>query len=117
MFTTKEIKKLLDNIGITCYTDKLVNKKVVKEDILNINLTELNYLLDMTSCTYEYDISKLAQYLKVKSVGYTKIIRELGIPKATLSQMLNNGRNIKLSTLNKIFKKYTIDKELLRREK
>lgn len=117
MFNTNEIMKIINETKDNTYTIKLLTKKSVKETVLGINLNALNKLLEITNQNYYYDIHKLAEYFKANKIGYTKLIRELGIPKATLSQMLNSGRNIKLATLNRIFDHYKISKDILRREK
>ena len=117
MFETSEIYKLMNKTKDLEYTVKLENKKVFKLNTLDISLNSLNTLLKMNNESYSYDISLLATYFKDNKIGYTKIIKELGIPKATLSQMLNSGRNVKLSTLNRIFDHYKISKDILRREK
>jgi DNA-binding Xre family transcriptional regulator len=117
MFDVNEVIKIMKATKNNEYTIKLKNKKAFSMDALGISLNAFNNLLRINNEGYSYDISLLAKYFKDNKIGYTKIIRELGIPKATLSQMLNSGRNIKLSTLNRIFDHYKISKDILRREK
>ena len=42
----------------------------------------------------------LKQYVSDANIGYTAIIKNTGIAKATLSKLLNNERNVKLVQLN-----------------
>lgn len=115
MFECQEIKSLIDSIE----EDKEIKSiliKIKKYDELQLNLNELNKLLKLTNSNYYFDIINLKEYFKSQGFGYTKIIKDLKIPKATLSQMLNSGRNIKLKTLNRIFDYYNISKETLREE-
>lgn len=105
MFKDEDVKKLIDN-----YTEediknnqklKYINNKINKHGLLYINISELNYLIGNT----EYDVTKLKQIFRDNNIGYTSIIKNIGIPKSTLSKLFNNNRNVRLSKLNDLFKK------------
>ena len=114
MFAQDEVKKLISKLKKEDI--KSILNKVSKHDELYINLTDFNKLLRLNGNSDYYDIKLLANYFKDNKIGYTRIIKELKIPKATLSQMLNSGRNIKLSTLNRILKHFDISKNTLWKE-
>jgi len=105
MFKDEDVKKLIDN-----YTEediknnpklKYITNKINKHGLLYINISELNYLIGNT----KYDVTKLKQIFRDNNIGYTSIIKNIGIPKSTLSKLFNNDRNVRLSQLNDLFKK------------
>ncbi len=110
MFEEKEVKDLIDKFDEDTIKNnsklKYINNKIRKHGYLNVNLTEFNFLLGITNEKYVYNILELKTLLKTKGIGYTSMIKNLGIPKATLSKVLNNGRNIKLSKLNTLFNNF-----------
>ena len=106
MFDEKEIKNLLKNLE-NSEDDKIkyINNKIKKHDYLYINILELNYLYQINNINKFYDITMLKNFLHSNNIGYTAIIKNVGIPKATLSKLLNKDRNVKLSKLNNLFEK------------
>lgn len=109
MFEEKEIKALIDKYDEdTINTDaklKYINNKINKHGLMYINISELNYLYYLSGKSIKYDVTKLKDIFKNNNIGYTSIIKNIGIPKSTLSKLLNNNRNVRLSQLNDLFKK------------
>lgn len=112
MFNEKDVKFIFDKL-INNYENideqdarvRYIHNKIDKHGYLNISLSELNYLYYITANGNSYDITILKDILKYHNIGYTSIIKNVGIPKATLSKLLNNERNVKLITLNLFFEK------------
>lgn len=112
MFNEKDVKFIFDKL-INNYENidkqdarvRYIHNKIDKHGYLNISLSELNYLYYITANGNGYDITILKDILKHYNIGYTSIIKNVGIPKATLSKLLNNERNVKLITLNLFFEK------------
>lgn len=109
MFKEDEIKELytLFNEEDIASDSKLryINNKIKKHGYLYINISELNYLNYKKNIKIKYDVTKLKTIFKNKSIGYTSIIKNLNIPKSTLSKLFNNDRNVKLYQLNNLFEK------------
>lgn len=109
MFDENEVKKLIekyDNETINSNAKlKYINNKINKHGYIYINISELNYLYYLNNVNIKYDITKLKDIFKTNNIGYTSIIKNIGIPKATLSKIFNNDRNIKLIKLNNFFEK------------
>lgn len=109
MFEEKEVKDLIDKYDedmINTNTRlKYINNKINKHGMIYINVSELNYLYYLSGKSIKYDVTKLKEIFKNNNIGYTSIIKNIGIPKSTLSKLFNNGRNVKLSQLNNLFKK------------
>jgi len=109
MFDENEVKKLIekyDNETINSNAKlKYINNKINKHGYIYINISELNYLYYLNNVNVKYDITKLKNIFKTNNIGYTSIIKNIGIPKATLSKIFNNDRNIKLIKLNNFFEK------------
>ena len=85
--------------------DNRLNKIVTRLSnygFLAINLSDFNYVLSLESKEH-YSITKLKELLHTNNIGYAWLIKNIKIPRATLSKILNGNRNVKLSTLNKIF--------------
>ena len=82
----------------------------------------MNHLYYLNAINTRYDIDLLKQLLHNNGIGYTSIIKKIGIPKATLSKLLNNDRNVKLVQLNFLFDRLNkvynlnIDKNTIKRE-
>lgn len=82
----------------------------------------MNHLYHLNAINTIYDIDLLKQLLHNNGIGYTSIIKKIGIPKATLSKLLNSNRNIKLLQLNTLLDKLNkvynlnIDKNTIKRE-
>ena len=70
---------------------------------LAINLSDFNYILKLRKIDKHYSITKLKELLHSNNIGYSWLIKNLKIPRATLSKILNSERNVKLITLNKMF--------------
>lgn len=109
MFDEKEVKTLIDKYDEdTINTDsklKYINNKINKHGLMYINLSELNYLYYLSGKSIKYDVTKLKEIFRNNNIGYTSIIKNIGIPKSTLSKLFNNDRNVRLSQLNDLFKK------------
>ena len=107
MFEENDVKVIFDNL-ITNYPGvedqdkriKYIHNKIEKHGYLYINLSELNYLFYVCSINKRYDVKYLKQFVSDTNIGYTAIIKNTGIAKATLSKLLNNERNVKLVQLN-----------------
>ena len=107
MFEESDVKVLFDNL-ITNYPEidnqdkriKYIHNKIEKHGYLSINLSELNYLFHISAMNKRYDVKYLKQSVSDANIGYTAIIKNTGIAKATLSKLLNNERNVKLVQLN-----------------
>ena len=122
MFEDKEIIDMLSKFSED-ENDRLkyINNKVKKYEPLRISLSELNYLYYRVDGTMNYyNINNLKELLRSKGIGYTSIIKNLGIAKSTLSKLLTGDRNVRLDYLNDFIKslnaKYnlTITKEFLK---
>lgn len=104
MFKEKEIKNiydlLTDEIINNDYKLKYIDNKIKKHGYLYINIQELNYVYNKTNTNTVYDVSKLKDIFTTNNIGYTSLIKNIGIAKATLSKMLNKDRNVRLSQLN-----------------
>lgn len=109
MFKEDEVKKLIEKYDSDSINNnaklKYINNKINKHGFMYINVTELNYLYSLINDNTKYDIKKLKQIFRDNNIGYTSIIKNIGIPKSTLSKLFNNDRNIKLSQLNNLFEK------------
>ena len=126
MFIEDDVKKVFDKLDDSHFTQdtklRYINNKINKHGYLYINITELNYLYYLNAINTIYDIDLLKQLLHNNGIGYTSIIKKIGIPKATLSKLLNNNRNIKLLQLNVLFDRLNkvynlnIDKNTIKRE-
>ena len=126
MFIEDDVKKVFDKFDDSHFAQdtklKYINNKIKKHGYLYINITELNYLYYLNAINTIYDIDLLKQLLHNNGIGYTSIIKKIGIPKATLSKLLNNNRNIKLLQLNTLLDKLNkvynlnIDKNTIKRE-
>ena len=79
---------------------------------LAINLSDFNYVLKLNASDKHYSIIKLKDLLHNNNIGYAWLIKNLKIPRATLSKTLNGNRNVKLLTLNKIFETVSNNTEL-----
>lgn len=126
MFIEDDVKKVFDKFDDSHFAQdtklKYINNKIKKHGYLYINITELNHLYHLNAINTIYDIDLLKQLLHNNGIGYTSIIKKIGIPKATLSKLLNNNRNIKLLQLNVLFDRLNkvynlnIDKNTIKRE-
>lgn len=109
MFKEDEVKKLIEKYDSDSINNnaklKYINNKINKHGFMYINVTELNYLYSLINDNTKYDIKKLKQIFRNNNIGYTSIIKNIGIPKSTLSKLFNNDRNVKLSQLNNLFEK------------
>ena len=109
MFKEDEVKKLIEKYDSDSINNnaklKYINNKINKHGFMYINVTELNYLYSLINDNTKYDIKKLKQIFRDNNIGYTSIIKNIGIPKSTLSKLFNNDRNVKLSQLNNLFEK------------
>ena len=126
MFIEEEVKTLYDKItdeefasdSKLCY----LKNKINKYGLLYINVSELNYLYAKNGKKIMYDLQLLKNLLHNKGIGYTSIIKKIGIPKATLSKLLNSDRNVKLLQLNILFDRLNkvydlnINKNTIKRE-
>lgn len=112
MFEENDVKVIFDNL-ITNYPEidnqdkriKYIHNKIEKHGYLSINLSELNYLFHISAMNKRYDVKYLKQSVSDANIGYTAIIKNTGIAKATLSKLLNNERNVKLVQLNDFINK------------
>lgn len=126
MFIEKEVKTLYDKITDDDFASdsklRYLKNKINKYGLLYINVSELNYLYAKNGKNVIYDLQLLKNLLHNNGIGYTSIIRKIGIPKATLSKLLNNDRNVKLLQLNILFDRLNkvynlnIDKNTIKRE-
>ena len=126
MFIEDDVKKVFDKFDDSHFAQdtklKYINNKIKKHGYLYINITELNHLYYLNAINTRYDIDLLKQLLHNNDIGYTSIIKKIGIPKATLSKLLNNDRNVKLVQLNTLFDRLNkvynlnIDKNTIKRE-
>ena len=126
MFIEDDVKKVFDKFDDSHFAQdtklKYINNKIKKHGYLYINITELNHLHYLNAINTRYDIDLLKQLLHNNDIGYTSIIKKIGIPKATLSKLLNNDRNVKLVQLNTLFDRLNkvynlnIDKNTIKRE-
>ena len=126
MFIEEEVKTLYDKITDDDFASdsklRYLKNKINKYGLLYINVSELNYLYAKNGKKVIYDLQLLKNLLHNSGIGYTSIIRKIGIPKATLSKLLNNDRNVKLLQLNILFDRLNkvynlnIDKNTIKRE-
>ena len=126
MFIEEEVKALYDKITDEDFVSdsklRYLKNKINKYGLLYINVSELNYLYAKNGKKIMYDLQLLKNLLHNNGIGYTSIIKKIGIPKATLSKLLNNNRNIKLLQLNTLLDKLNkvynlnIDKNTIKRE-
>ena len=126
MFIEDDVKKVFDKFDDSYFAQdtklRYINNKIKKHGYLYINITELNHLYRLNAINTIYDIDLLKQLLHNNGIGYTSIIKKIGIPKATLSKLLNSNRNIKLLQLNTLLDKLNkvynlnIDKNTIKRE-
>ena len=126
MFIEKEVKTLYDKITDDDFASdsklRYLKNKINKYGLLYTNVSELNYLYAKNGKKVIYDLQLLKNLLHNNGIGYTSIIRKIGIPKATLSKLLNNDRNVKLLQLNILFDRLNkvynlnIDKNTIKRE-
>ena len=126
MFIEEEVKKLYDKITdeefASDYKLRYLKNKINKHGLLYVNVSELNYLYAHSGKKVIYDLQLLKNLLHNNGIGYTSIIRKIGIPKATLSKLLNSDRNVKLLQLNVLFNRLNkvynlnIDKNTIKRE-
>ena len=126
MFIEDDVKKVFDKFDDSHFAQdtklKYINNKIKKHGYLYINITELNHLYHLNAINTYYDIDLLKQLLHNNGIGYTSIIKKIGIPKATLSKLLNNDRNVKLVQLNFLFDRLNkvydlnINKNTIKRE-
>ena len=126
MFIEEEVKALYDKITEEEFASdsklRYLKNKINKYGLLYINVSELNYLYAKNGKKIMYDLQLLKNLLHNKGIGYTSIIRKIGIPKATLSKLLNSDRNVKLLQLNILFDRLNkvynlnINKNTIKRE-
>lgn len=126
MFIEEEVKVLYDKITDEDFVSdsklRYLKNKINKYGLLYINVSELNYLYAKNGKKIMYDLQLLKNLLHNNGIGYTSIIKKIGIPKATLSKLLNSDRNVKLLQLNILFdrlnKAYNlnINKNTIKRE-
>ena len=126
MFIEEEVKTLYDKITDEDFVSdsklRYLKNKINKYGLLYINISELNYLYAKNGKKIMYDLQLLKNLLHNKGIGYTSIIKKIGIPKATLSKLLNSDRNVKLLQLNILFDrlnkvyKLNINKNTIKRE-
>ena len=126
MFIEEEVKTLYDKITDEDFVSdsklRYLKNKINKYGLLYINVSELNYLYAKNGKKIMYDLQLLKNLLHNKGIGYTSIIKKIGIPKATLSKLLNSDRNVKLLQLNVLFDRLNkvynlnIDKNTIKRE-
>ena len=107
MFIEEEVKTLYDKITDEEFASdsklRYLKNKINKYGLLYINVSELNYLYAKNGKKIMYDLQLLKNLLHNEGIGYTSIIKKIGIPKATLSKLLNSDRNVKLLQLNILF--------------
>lgn len=126
MFIEEEVKTLYDKITDEDFVSdsklRYLKNKINKYGLLYINVSELNYLYTKNGKKIMYDLQLLKNLLHNKGIGYTSIIKKIGIPKATLSKLLNSDRNVKLLQLNILFDRLNkvynlnINKNTIKRE-
>lgn len=126
MFIEEEVKTLYDKIIDEEFASdsklRYLKNKINKYGLLYINVSELNYLYAKNGKKIMYDLQLLKNLLHNKGIGYTSIIKKIGIPKATLSKLLNSDRNVKLLQLNILFDRLNkvydlnINKNTIKRE-
>ena len=126
MFIEEEVKTLYDKITDEDFVSdsklRYLKNKINKYGLLYINVSELNYLYAKNGKKIMYDLQLLKNLLHNNSIGYTSIIKKIGIPKATLSKLLNSDRNVKLLQLNILFDRLNkvynlnINKNTIKRE-
>lgn len=126
MFIEEEVKTLYDKITDEDFASdsklRYLKNKINKYGLLYINVSELNYLYAKNGKKIMYDLQLLKNLLHNKGIGYTSIIKKIGIPKATLSKLLNSDRNVKLLQLNILFDRLNkvydlnINKNTIKRE-
>ena len=126
MFIEEEVKTLYDKITYEDFVSdsklRYLKNKINKYGLLYINISELNYLYAKNGKKIMYDLQLLKNLLHNKGIGYTSIIKKIGIPKSTLSKLLNSDRNVKLLQLNILFDRLNkvynlnINKNTIKRE-
>ena len=126
MFIEEEVKTLYDKITDEDFVSdsklRYLKNKINKYGLLYINISELNYLYAKNGKKIMYDLQLLKNLLHNNGIGYTSIIKKIGIPKATLSKLLNSDRNVKLLQLNILFDRLNkvydlnINKNTIKRE-
>ena len=126
MFIEEEVKTLYDNITDEEFASdsklRYLKNKINKYGLLYINVSELNYLYAKNGKKIMYDLQLLKNLLHNNGIGYTSIIKKIGIPKSTLSKLLNSDRNFKLLQLNILFNRLNkvydlnINKNTIKRE-
>lgn len=126
MFIEEEVKTLYDNITDEEFASdsklRYLKNKINKYGLLYINVSELNYLYAKNGKKIMYDLQLLKNLLHNNGIGYTSIIKKIGIPKSTLSKLLNSDRNVKLLQLNILFNRLNkvydlnINKNTIKRE-
>ena len=126
MFIEEEVKTLYDNITDEEFASdsklRYLKNKINKYGLLYINVSELNYLYAKNGKKIMYYLQLLKNLLHNNGIGYTSIIKKIGIPKSTLSKLLNSDRNVKLLQLNILFNRLNkvydlnINKNTIKRE-
>ena len=126
MFIEEEVKTLYDKITDEEFASdsklRYLKNKINKYGLLYINVSELNYLYAKNGKKIVYDLQLLKNLLHNNYIGYTSIIKKIGIPKSTLSKLLNGDRNVKLLQLNILFDRLNkvydlnINKNTIKRE-
>ena len=126
MFIEEEVKTLYDKITDEDFVSdsklRYLKNKINKYGLLYINVSELNYLYAKNGKKIVYDLQLLKNLLHNNGIGYTSIIKKIGIPKSTLSKLLNSDRNVKLLQLNILFDRLNkvydlnINKNTIKRE-
>ena len=126
MFIEEEVKALYDKITDEDFVSdsklRYLKNKINKYGLLYINISELNYLYAKNGKKIIYDLQLLKNLLHNNGIGYTSIIKKIGIPKSTLSKLLNSDRNVKLLQLNILFDRLNkvynlnINKNTIKRE-
>ena len=126
MFIEEEVKALYDKITDEDFVSdsklRYLKNKINKYGLLYINVSELNYLYAKNGKKIMYDLQLLKNLLHNNGIGYTSIIKKIGISKSTLSKLLNSNRNVKLLQLNILFDRLNkvynlnIDKNTIKRE-
>lgn len=126
MFIEEEVKTLYDKITDEEFASdsklRYLKNKINKYGLLYINVSELNYLYAKNGKKITYDLQLLKNLLHNNGIGYTSIIKKIGIPKSTLSKLLNSDRNVKLLQLNILFDRLNkvydlnINKNTIKRE-
>lgn len=126
MFIEEEVKTLYDKITEEDFVSdsklRYLKNKINKYGLLYINVSELNYLYAKNGKKIMYDLQLLKNLLHNNGIGYTSIIKKIGIPKSTLSKLLNSDRNVKLLQLNILFDRLNkvydlnINKNTIKRE-